>query len=132
MGQYKEIEHSGDLCFLITAKNTLDLFYTALDVYKELYKTKNELYNFYRIINIGALDYESLMVNLINDLIYRAEVKSEIYSKFNILKVTKNNIKLTAFGMLSESSNKIKALTFSKMKLFKVDNEVKTYMVFDV
>lgn len=131
MGEYKEIEHGADIGYVVSGDSVEDLFETALLLFTNLSKAIGKP-EFYRIISIKDNGYDRLLVTLLNELIYRFEVKGEGFIRYRINAFSDKGISLTAWGKRVKGSLSIKATTFNELQIKKVNEKYITKLVFDV
>ena len=86
-----------------------------------------------REVSLEAMDYESLLVDWLNELIYLHEVEGETYSQFaiEILSPTKLEGHVTG-GPTRIKTKAIKAATFHDLAIEETANGLVATIVFDV
>jgi SHS2 domain-containing protein len=84
-------------------------------------------------VSLEAMDYESLLVDWLNELIYLHEVERETYSQFAIETLSPEKLKAHVTGGPTKSKTKaIKAATFHDLAIKETANGLVTTIVFDV
>ncbi len=109
---YKLVEHTGDLAFVAYGKDVRELFQNAafalFDVYADLSKVEESIE---RQINISiqaeagteepaeiSIDYEQLLVQWLNHLLYLNEVEDLLFKRFNVVEIKATGLSATACG----------------------------------
>jgi SHS2 domain-containing protein len=86
-----------------------------------------------REVSLEGMDYESLLVDWLNELIYLHEVEGETYSQFTIKTLSSTELKARATGGPTKHKTKaIKAATFHDLAIEKTANGLMATIVFDV
>lgn len=93
--------------------------------------------NLYRDVEIFADDQESLLVQWLNELIYLFDVEHIVFNKFEISKLTKNQLQARCFGEKVELSRHklktgVKAATYHMLKINRDDTGYKIQVILDV
>ena len=135
---FEVIEHTADIgiaaygadlkqVFANTARGLFSLI-TELDAISE----KNVYH-----IHVSAPDREALMVNWLNELIYRFEVKEMLFHRFTINTLTNTELKATGYGekiylAKHELKIQVKAATFHMLKIKQNNDGWEAQVIFDV
>jgi len=86
-----------------------------------------------REVRLEGTDYESLLVDWLNELIYLHEVEGETYSQFNIEALSPTKLEACIAGGPTKNKTKaIKAATFHNLAIEKTPNGLVATIVFDV
>jgi len=139
MKNFKILEHTADLKIKAFAKDLPALFKNmAQGMFSAAIggKIKNQrLESKERKFTIKAQDYESLLINFLNELIYLSDVNNEIYLDFEFEKFSDKFLKGTAYGQpIPESGFKteVKGATFHNLKIQKTKQGYETTVLFDI
>jgi SHS2 domain-containing protein len=135
---FEVIEHTADIgiaaygadlkqVFANTARGLFSLI-TELDAISE----KNVYH-----IQVSAPDREALMVNWLNELIYRFEAKDMLFHRFTINTLTDTELKATGYGekidlAKHELKIQVKAATFHMLKIKQNNDGWEAQVIFDV
>ena len=136
MRAYKILEHKADLKIKVWGNDLSDLFknaayamYAAMDgsLSTPDYKLQN--------IKVSGQDYESLLINFLNELLYLSDVNNRMYKVESVEIVEDEKIKLkAALSPFSPppSEIEIKGATYHNLKIKKMDAGFETTIVFDI
>jgi SHS2 domain-containing protein len=132
--RFEEIEHTADLALRVYGQDMRELFANAaygmfaLMAEPSLGQAACE-----REVSLEAMDYESLLVDWLNELIYLHEVEGETYSQFTIEILSPTTLKAHVTGGPTKSKTKaIKAATYHNLKIEETANGFASTIVFDV
>jgi SHS2 domain-containing protein len=131
---FEEIEHTADLAIRVYGQEMRELFANAahgmfaLMAVPSLEEPARE-----REVSLEAADYEGLLVDWLNELIYLHEVEEETYSQFDIETLSPTRLKAHIIGGPTKSKIKaIKAATFHELNVVKTGSGYEATIVFDV
>ncbi len=135
--KYKFLEHTADIKFQAFGKSIEKVFENSALALKEIIfdelkiKEKKE-----KKIEVKGKDFESLLYNFLEDILYFAEGEDFAISKVAKLKITKD-FKLNAVVIGDKASdyevvNKVKAVTYNEMFVKKIKNQWVAQVVLDV
>ena len=132
------IEHTADIGI---AAYGVDLKQVFANAARGLFSLITELdtiseKNVYHI-HVSAPDREALMVNWLNELIYRFEVKEMLFHRFTINTLTNTELKATGYGekidlAKHELKIQVKAATFHMLKIKQNNDGWEAQVIFDV
>jgi SHS2 domain-containing protein len=135
---YELIEHMADIG--ITAYGS-DLKQAFANAARGLFSLIAELdtvseKNIYHF-QVSAPDRDALLVNWLNELIYRFEAKEMLFHRFNINTLTDTELKATGYGekidlTKHELKIQVKAATYHMLKIEQIKDEWKVQVIFDV
>ena len=133
--RFEEIEHTADLALRVYGRDVKELFANAahgmfaLMVEPSLLEEPTRE----REVSLERMDYESLLVDWLNELIYLHEVEEETYSQFAIETISPTELKAQVSGGPTKSKTKaIKAATFHELAIKETTNGLVATIVFDV
>ena len=122
------IAHGADMkqAFANTATGLFSLI-TELDDIQEV---------LYRDIEVTATDKESLLVEWLNELIYRFDTENIIFKRFDITELDNTRLMARSYGEKVDSSKHklktgVKATTYHMLKVDK-DDGYKVQVIFDI
>lgn len=141
--RFDEIEHTADLAIRAYGRDMKELFANAAygmfalmaEPFGLSLRTKPSLEEATREreVSLEATDYESLLVDWLNELIYLHEVEGETYSQFTIETLSPAELKAHVTGGPTKSKTKaIKAATFHELEVVKTNKGYEATIVFDV
>ena len=84
-------------------------------------------------ISVDGYDWESLLVNFLNELIYLSDINHEIYTNFDFKKLEPNKLESSAQKIfVSDFALVIKGATYHELKIQKLNDHYKTTIIFDI
>jgi len=134
--KFRFLEHTADIKFLAFGNSKEEMFENSALALKEAIcgkikvREKKE-----KKINAKGKDFESLLYNFLEEILYLLDAEDFIISK--ITKISINNLKLTAIISGDKSSdykftNSVKAITYNEMFVKKEKNKWTAQVVLDV
>lgn len=130
---FREVKHTGDLAIYVESNSLEGLFYDAtigmLYVTNINFSKKGNLYT--ENITITSFDYESLLVDWLNEIIYKLNNQSFLLSFY----IKLNNLTISSicyFKKLSNINCKIKSVTYNNLNIINLNELYKCTLVFDV
>ena len=135
--RFEELEHTADLAIRVYGQDMKELFANAAHGMFALMAEPSKETTCKREVSLEATptvwDYEGLLVDWLNELIYLHEVENETYSQFNIETLLPTELKAQVTGGPTESKTKsIKAATFHDLAIEETANGLVATIVFDV
>jgi SHS2 domain-containing protein len=132
--KFEEIEHTADLALRVYGQDMRELFgNAAYGMFALMAEPSLEGLAREREVSLEAMDYEGLLVDWLNELIYLHEVEGETYSQFTIETLSPTKLKAHVTGGPTKSKTKaIKAATFHDLEIVKTSSGYKATIVFDV
>jgi SHS2 domain-containing protein len=133
----EEIEHTADWAIRVRARDWPGLFVGAAQGMFGLLTDLAAVTVDHRLeISLQAIDAETLLIDWLNELLYLAEVHSQVFSEFEISDLVVNadaRLQAQAGGGRPRELNKvIKAATFSGLSIRQAGGELLAEIVFDV
>lgn len=132
--RFEEIEHTADLAIKAYGRDIRELFANAAHaMFALMAEPSLEEPAREREVSLEATDYEGLLVDWLNELIYLHEVEGETYYQFSIKTLSPTELKAHVTGGPTKSKTKaIKAATFHDLKINEIANGFMATIVFDV
>jgi SHS2 domain-containing protein len=134
--KYKFLEHTADVKFQAFGKNIEEAFgNSALAMFNSMYDGKVKERKSFKI-NVKGKDFESLMYNFLEELLFLFDSENFFMSKVKNIKITKD-FKLEAEVVGDDAKNyeihiDIKAITYNEMFVKKKGNKFIAQVVLDV
>ncbi len=134
---FEEIPHTADVSLHVWAPDLPSLFgEAARGMYSLAGATAAKKPIVQRALGISAVDMESLLVSFLSELVYIAENEKIIFQDF-LVKIDAGINMCTLEGSmrghpLLSLTKMIKAVTFSDLRIQKVDQQYEVTIVFDV
>jgi SHS2 domain-containing protein len=131
--RFEEIEHTADLAIRAYGRDMRELFANAAQGMFALMAEPSQEPARKREVALEAMDYEGLLVDWLNELIYLHEVEGETYYQFAI--ETLSPEKLVAHvtgGPTKDKTKAIKAATFHDLAIKETADGLVATIVFDV
>ncbi len=131
---FEEIEHTADLAIRVYGQDMRELFANAAHgMFALMAEPSLEEPAREQEVSLEAMDYESLLVDWLNELIFLHEVERETYSQFAIETLSPTQLKAHVTGGPTKSKTKaIKAATFHDLTIKETANGLVATIVFDV
>ena len=132
--RFEEIEHTADLAIRAYGQDMQELFANAAHgMFALMAEPSAEEPAREREVSLEATDYEGLLVDWLNELIYLHEVEGETYSQFAIETLSPTELKAQVTGGPTKIKTRaIKAATFHELEVVKTDKGYEATIVFDV
>jgi len=130
---FDEIEHMADLAIRAYGQDMRELFANAAYAMLTLMAEPLPEPACEREVELEAMDFEGLLVNWLNELIYLHEVEGETYYDFAIESLSPTRLKAHVTGGPTKNKTKaIKAATFHDLAIEEAPNGLVATIVFDV
>jgi len=131
---FREVEHTADRAFLVRGVDLKELFVRAAQALFSLEGANPELPpSISRHVEVTGVDHEVLLVNWLNELLYRQEAHGEAYVRFDIHALSQQKLRATIYGVPNASTRRvIKAVTFHGLKLERPADRWEAVVVVDV
>jgi len=132
--RYEELDHTADLALRIYGRDLEELFANAAyAMFCQLADIEHITPSIQRQITVDGTDYESLLVNWLNELLYLHESLGEVYCTFDVRELSPQHLQATVHGMRSEDINMIiKAATFHGLAIQETPTGYVATVVFDI
>lgn len=131
---FEEIEHTADLAIRVYGRDLKELFANAAyGMFSLMADLESLTPTTSRQVQLEASDYEALLVDWLNELLYLHEVEDEVYIRFEVSVLTPTELRATIAGAGSEASKiAIKAATFHDLVVVEIRTGYTATVVFDV
>ena len=135
MKRFEEIPHTADWSFRAFGKDLRELFENAAFALFALEgaSPRADADETTRVVAVSAIDYESLLVNWLTELLWLQESQHETYRHFNIETLSPTALRAQVFGApLSHLDKIIKAVTYHNLKIAQTARGWEAVVVVDV
>ncbi len=135
MVQYEEIEHTADCALHIWGDNLGELLVNAaLGLHELIWPADGELLDeVEQHFDIEASDEESLLVEWLGELAYRAELERLVFHAFNLLDASSSHLKAVGRGGHATALRRyVKAVTYHNLQVVRTDRGLEATVVFDI
>ena len=135
LGQrYEEIEHTADLAMRAYGRDLKELFANAAHgMFDLMAEPASDEPPRRREVALEGSDYEALLVDWLNELIYLHEVEGETYTQFTIQDISSTALRASVEGRSTSRKIKaIKAATFHDLRIREMGGGYEATIVFDV
>jgi SHS2 domain-containing protein len=131
---FEELEHTADLALKVHGHNLEEVFAnTAYAMFSLMADLDGLEPTISREISLESLDYEALLVDWLNELLYLHEVEEEIYSRFEIEALSPTELSAIVWGSKIKASKlTVKAATFHDLEISETEDGYLVTVVFDV
>jgi len=132
--RFEELEHTADLALKVHGHSLKEVFANAACGMFNLMADLEELEpTISREISLESLDYEALLVDWLNELLYLHEVKEEIYARFEIEALSPTALSAIVWGAkMTASKLTVKAATFHDLEIRETEDGYLATVIFDV
>jgi SHS2 domain-containing protein len=118
MKRFEEIPHTADWSFRAFGKDVRELFENAAFAIFALEGAEPGEAKIARAVEVTGIDYESLLVNWLTELLWLQESNHETYQRFEIAMLAPTHLRAQVFGAPTTRLNKvIKAVTYHNLKV---------------
>ncbi|MCI0478523.1 MAG: archease [Anaerolineales bacterium] len=135
MKRFEEIPHTADWSFRAFGRDQRELFENAAHAIFALEgaRARADANETARDVFVTALDYESLLVNWLTELLWLQESHREMYRHFDITALSPTELRAQVFGAPFIELNKIiKAVTYHNLKIEQMAERWQVTIVVDV
>ncbi|OUL23728.1 archease [Nostoc sp. 106C] len=131
---FEEVEHTADWAYRVWGQNLADLFIQAANgLYAIASVQRGANFPVSRNIQLHGVDYESLLVAWLNELLYLHESEGLGFNRFEILHLDRHNLQAKVSGAPVKNSNKlIKAVTYNNLAIQTTEKGLEATLVLDV
>lgn len=131
---FEEVEHTADWAYRVWGQNLAELFIQAA---KGLYAIASVQVGstspISRNIQLKGVDYESLLVAWLNELLYLHESEGLGFNQFEILHLDRQTLQVKVSGAPVKNWNKlIKAVTYNNLTIQTTEKSLEATLVLDV
>jgi len=135
MTRFEEIPHTADWSFRAFGKDLRELFENAAHAVFALEgaQAREHANETARVVAVSAMDYESLLVNWLTELLWLQESRRETYQRFHIETLAPTALRAQVFGAPLAGLDKIiKAVTYHNLEIKQTTNGWEAVVVVDV
>lgn len=140
MKKIEFLEHTADIKFRVYGNNLKDIFKNSAEALKKSICRKEKIKeNIIKKIKVGGEDYENLLYEFLEELLYLLDANNFIFSEIKKIKIQKDKKELILdaeiIGDSAEKykiSNDVKAITYNDMFVKKQKNKFIAQVVLDV
>jgi SHS2 domain-containing protein len=131
---FEEVEHTADWAYRVWGQNLAELFIQAANgLYAIASVQRGPNSPISRNIQLNGVDYESLLVAWLNELLYLHESEGLGFNKFEILHLDRQNLQAKVSGAPVKNWNKlIKAVTYNNLAIQTTEQGLEATLVLDV
>ncbi len=132
---FEEIEHTADRALRIFGSNLRELLLNAARGMNSLMVTELTPCSVQheKSVQLDAMDAESLLVEWLSELAYRAETEMLVFHEFDMESVSPTHLKATLTGTrVTQLEKHIKAVTYHNLEIIETDKGMAATVVFDV
>lgn len=133
--RFEEIPHTADWAFRVFGREVRELFENAAHALFALEGARPpaDARETMREVRVTALDYESLLVNWLTELLWLQETHREMYRRFEIVTLTPTELHARVFGVPLAGLDKIiKAITYHNLQVKQTETGWEAVVVVDV
>ncbi|OGO35258.1 MAG: hypothetical protein A2Z03_02545 [Chloroflexi bacterium RBG_16_56_8] len=131
--RFEEIPHTADWSFRAFGRDLRELFANAAFAMFALEGAVPSESEIARDVEVDGIDYESLLVNWLSELLYMQESNRETYHRFEIESLSPNALQAQVFGAPNGKIEKIiKAATYHNLKIEQTPEGWEAVVVVDV
>lgn len=132
--RYERVEHTADLALRVYGGTLRQLFANAAyAMFSQVADLEQIMPTLQREVEVEGIDYESLLVNWLNELLYLQDTRSEAYVAFEIHRLSRRHLQATVRGAQTEDIHTIiKAATYHDLSIHKSHGSYASTVVFDV
>jgi SHS2 domain-containing protein len=132
--RYEQLEHTADLALRIYGRTLRELFANAaFAMFSQLTDLQQTVSLLQREVEVEGIDYESLLVNWLNELLYLQDTRHEAYATFEIHRLSRRRLQATVRGTRTEDIHGIiKAATYHDLTIGRAGKGYLATVVFDV
>ncbi len=132
--RYEQLEHTADLALRVYGENLRDVFANAAyAMFSQLADIEHIAVELQRHVSVEGIDYESLLVNWLNELLYLHETEGEVYSIFDIQQLSPKRLQAAVQGGPSrEVYTIVKAATYHDLTISQTSDGYTASLVLDV
>lgn len=136
--RYEEIPHTADWSFRAYGHNLNELFENAAYAIFAMEGTippdaATRAPEVTHTVEIGGIDFESVLVNWLNELLYLQDTRQETFFRFQIDELSPQSLRARVYGRSNANIEKlVKAATFHDLKIERTPEGWQAVVVVDV
>ncbi len=138
MKRFEEIPHTADWSFRAFGRDLREVFENAAFAMFAMEgatapEAANQSSVIERTVQVSGIDYESLLVNWLSELLYLQESNHETYHRFDIQELSPTILKAEIYGTPGVQIDKlVKAVTYHNLKIERTEEGWQATVVVDV
>ena len=135
MKRFEEIPHTADWSFRAFGADLPELYANAAFALFAMQgaRAQQDTRENERTVTVAAIDYESLLVNWLTELLWLQESHHEVYKRYQIDTLTQTELRARVFSQpLATIDKAIKAVTFHNIKIEQTPTDWQATVVVDV
>jgi SHS2 domain-containing protein len=134
MKRFEEIPHTADWSFRAFGRDLPELFENAAyALFAMQGAASNGQEERPRRVAVVGLDYESLLVNWLNEILFLQESERQVYDRFEIKAISAQALEAQAFGApVGKIDKVVKAVTYHNLKIEQTPEGWQAVLVVDV
>jgi len=131
---FEELEHPSDWKIRVWGTDYADLFRNAaLAMYALMGRIRKTGPEVERRLAVEGMDYPSLLVAWLSELLFYSEVNGEIFTDVTFHTLSPHRLEASVRGFVGTAeANKIKAVTYHDLEIREGENGLEATVVFDV
>ena len=130
---FEEIEHTADYALRVTGKDLPALLHNAARGMTHLLAGNADIpLTHTETLEMDAFDAETLLVNWLSELAYRAEVDSLLFPDITLTDVSPTHLRAILRGGPASLQKHIKAVTYHNLQIVRTAHGLEATIVFDV
>lgn len=130
---YEQLNHTADLALRIYGRTLRQLFANAAYAMFSQLADLSLRPSVQREVEVEGIDYESLLVNWLNELLYLHDTRGEVYSEFRVHSLSRRRLRATVHGAPTENvATIIKGATYHELAIHRTDQGYTATVVLDV
>jgi SHS2 domain-containing protein len=132
--RFENLEHTADLAIRAYGATLPELFANAAyGMFAQMADLARIAPSVQRRIELRSLDRESLLVDWLNELLYRRETADETYAQFEVRQLSPRHLRAVVRGARGVPvAHPVKAATFHRLKIEETPEGYAATIVFDV
>jgi SHS2 domain-containing protein len=135
---YKIIDHTADMGLIIYGSDMEKLFSNAaFSVFSLIVEPESIIPKLQRYVRVSAENYESLLIEWLNELIYLFDAEHILFNSFQIRNLSNNQLIAICYGELVDRlrhniKREVKAATYHMLKIDRQKSGYKAEVIFDL
>ena len=132
--RYEQVEHTADVALRIYGRTLRELFANAAyAMFSQVADLGSIAPAVQHEVAVEGIDYESLLVNWLNELLYLQDTRGEVYITFDIQQLSRRHLRATVHGARTENIHTlIKAATYHELSITRARGWYTSTIVLDV
>ena len=134
MRKYQLLEHKADLKIKVFGRNLEELFINAaLAMAEQQNPTVKKSAQVWEAMEIKSTGLNYLLVDWLNELLFRSDLNQKIYTNFQIERLSKNRLTAKIAGQkINQRRLEIKAATYHQLEVKQENGQWEAVIIFDI